>query len=293
VKKNFSIFLFFLTSLFPVLCFSADQIAGHSPSISVLPAEAIIQGEPIFVSVSDIAKNSSVKKMFFDDKALPVFSYSGKPSALIGIDLYKRAGDYKLLVEFSDGGKIEKVITIKAREKIEAPLGIPEKLGGNTKASQNNLVSTLSSENVVLASLRTGLKAFWTEKFRPPFSGALVVTDGYGYTRITGNYSISHKGTDFKADIGTSVLSMNRGVVRLVRNFRNYGKTVVVDHGLGLMTFYMHLSKIKVNEGELVLPGQLVGLSGDTGYAEKPHLHLTMRIGGISIDPVKFMALFP
>ncbi|MFA6095419.1 MAG: M23 family metallopeptidase, partial [Candidatus Paceibacterota bacterium] len=69
-------------------------------------------------------------------------------------------------------------------------------------------------------------------------------------------------------------------------------RTIVVDHGLGLMTFYMHLSKIFVNEGELVLPGQVIGLSGDTGYAERPHLHLTVRIGGVSIDPVRFMGLF-
>ena len=85
---------------------------------------------------------------------------------------------------------------------------------------------------------------------------------------------------------------MNRGVVRLVRNFRNYGKTVVVDHGLGLFAFYMHLSRIKVNEGELVRPGQVIGLSGQSGYAEKPHLHLTVRVDRISIDAMKFMALF-
>ena len=58
------------------------------------------------------------------------------------------------------------------------------------------------------------------------------------------------------------------------------------------MSFYMHLSKISVNQGELVLPGQLIGYAGQTGYAEQPHLHLTVRINNISIDPIKFLDLF-
>jgi murein DD-endopeptidase MepM/ murein hydrolase activator NlpD len=81
-------------------------------------------------------------------------------------------------------------------------------------------------------------------------------------------------------------------VVRVARTFQIYGKTVVVDHGFGVMTFYMHLSKIKVNVGELVLPGQLIGFSGETGYAESPHLHITVRINNVSIDPIKFLDLF-
>jgi murein DD-endopeptidase MepM/ murein hydrolase activator NlpD len=86
-------------------------------------------------------------------------------------------------------------------------------------------------------------------------------------------------------------MAINRGVVRIVHTYRDYGKTIVVDHGLGVMSFYMHLSKIYVAPGELVLPGEVIGKSGHTGYAEQPHLHLTIRIGGISIDPVKFFAL--
>jgi murein DD-endopeptidase MepM/ murein hydrolase activator NlpD len=58
------------------------------------------------------------------------------------------------------------------------------------------------------------------------------------------------------------------------------------------MTFYMHLSKILVNTGQLVMPGQLIALSGDTGYAIGPHLHLTVRINDISIDPMTFLGFF-
>ena len=87
-------------------------------------------------------------------------------------------------------------------------------------------------------------------------------------------------------------MAMNRGVVRIARTGISYGKTIVVDHGLGLQTFYLHLSKIKVNVGELVLPGQIIGLSGQTGYTDAPHLHLSIRLNGVSIDPMKFMEFF-
>ncbi|MEK9182015.1 MAG: M23 family metallopeptidase, partial [Patescibacteria group bacterium] len=175
--------------------------------------------------------------------------------------------------------------------KIEAPLGIPQKLGGDTKESQDKLVNTLAEENKSLANIRTGKKAFWTEKFTYPLS-QIVVTDDYGYSRKTGEYSLAHKGTDFRAKEGTPIMAMNRGVVRIARTYRNYGKVVVIDHGLGLITFYLHFSKIKVNEGELVKHGQMIGLSGQTGYALSPHLHLSIRINNNSIDPVKFMDLF-
>jgi len=152
-------------------------------------------------------------------------------------------------------------------------------------------VSSLARENATLTALRTFPRALWTEKFRFPIENP-TVTDPYGYLRQTGSYLIPHKGTDFKATEGTPVVAINRGITRLARAFLVYGKTIVVDHGLGLFTFYMHLSKIKVNEGELVKPGQLIGFSGKTGYAENPHLHISVRVQNLSIDPMKFMELF-
>ena len=153
------------------------------------------------------------------------------------------------------------------------------------------LVSSLAVENASLLGLRTGAKAFWRDPFIFPLADP-VVTDPFGYVRKTGQTSVTHKGADFHAPEGTPVIAVNRGVVRLVQETRDYGKTVVIDHGLGLMSMYMHLSKIYVSQGELVLRGQVIGLSGQTGYAESPHLHLTIRLGEISIDPVVFLGFF-
>jgi murein DD-endopeptidase MepM/ murein hydrolase activator NlpD len=288
MNRNIIVFNFLFIS---VLLFCGTLVAfAQTTSLSIFP-EQIIQGEPILIQINGLTSISSIKKITFDKTILKVFLYQTKPTTLIGIDLYKKPGDYELVAELSDGQILKKTINIGKREKIEAPLGIPEKLGGNTTASQNTLVSTLALENQSLANIHTGLKAFWTQKFLPPLKQTFI-TDEYGYSRKTGEYSIAHKGVDYRAKEGTPVTALNRGVVRVVRTYRNYGKTIVVDHGLGLMTFYMHLSKIKVNVGELVQRGQTIGLSGQTGYAESPHLHLTVRINGISIDPIKFLTMF-
>lgn len=279
-----------ITTLLISLYFPYIALAITAPSISIQP-DHIIQGDPIMITIEGIDTVKNIKSVTFNSEPLPVFMYDNKPRAFYGADLKKLPGHYLITSTLTDGTVLTKDINIEARAKIEAPLGIPEKLGGNTEKSQTKLVSTLADENQSLLNLYTGLHVFWKDKFHYPISTP-TVTDSYGYTRTTGPYTIAHKGTDFRAPIGTPVLAMNRGVVRIATTYRNYGKTVVVDHGLGLMTFYMHLSKINVAKDNLVTPGQVIGLSGDTGYAEKPHLHVSVRIKDVSIDPVVFMGFF-
>lgn len=282
--------ILYSTLFFTFFFFYAFSASADERSLTIIP-EKVIQGEPLVVIIGGVKNISEVKKITFGGESLGVFMYKNKPTALIGVDLRKKSGDYKLIVQLSDGQSIKKNVSVGAREKIETPLRIPQKLGGDTKESQNKLVNTLAEENKSLANIRTGKKSFWTEKFNYPLS-QVVVTDNYGYSRKTGEYSLAHKGTDFRAKEGAPIKAMNRGVVRIARTYRNYGKVIVVDHGLGLMTFYLHLSKMNVNEGELVKRGQTIGLSGQTGYALSPHLHLSIRINNNSIDPVKFMELF-
>ncbi len=267
-----------LTLLFLPLFSSAQNIT--------IAPENIIQGDPVMITI-----DRAVKRVTFDNTNVSTFTYNKKTSGLIPISLTKKPGDYIFKIELKDGRMMEKTITVKERKEIEAPLGIPEKLGGNTTASQNNLVSTLSKENASLENIKTDSKALWSKAFKFPLKEQ-IITDPYGYNRKTGEYTITHKGTDFRAKEGTKVMAMNAGVVRSARIFSIYGNTIVVDHGLGLQTFYMHLSKINVKVGDTVRAWQIIGLSGQTGYAESPHLHTTVRINGISIDPMRFMEFF-
>lgn len=274
-----------------VFLFSAQNVAAEIPALSIRP-EGVIQGEPIMIIVNGVSGIDTVQKILFDGKSLWFFVWNGKPAALLGLDLNVKSGVHEVTVKMENGEIFKKVFSVGERTKIETPLGIPEKLGGNTPTSQKNLIVSLSKENALINNIFSARKRYWAENFRFPLNTAEKITDDYGYIRKTGYYSIPHKGSDFRAAEGTPVYAINRGIVRLAKQLKIYGNTVAIDHGLGLITYYMHLSKINVKEGNLVGKGKLIGLSGQTGYAESPHLHLSVKIGGVSIDPVRFFDLF-
>ena len=260
------------------------------PKVSVIPAE-VIQGEPVMISVDNLVASTTVTDILFANKSVKFFLYNSKPTALVPVDLNRKVGDYSIVVKLSNGSVLKNSLTVSVRPKVEASLGIPAKLGGNTATSQKNLVNNLADENALIKALPTGLKAFWSQNFQYPISNP-AVTDPFGYSRLTGAYTITHLGADFRADEGTPVAAMNRGVIRFAHSTTIYGKMIVIDHGLGLETLYAHLSKIKVSDGQLVEKGEIIGESGKTGYAEQPHLHVSVKINNISVDPIKFLNLF-
>jgi murein DD-endopeptidase MepM/ murein hydrolase activator NlpD len=94
-----------------------------------------------------------------------------------------------------------------------------------------------------------------------------------------------HLGFDLASVRRAPIQAANAGRVVLARYFGIYGNTVVVDHGYGLQSLYAHLAEIRVAEGEVVERGQTVGLSGETGLAGGDHLHFTMLLHGLAVNP--------
>jgi murein DD-endopeptidase MepM/ murein hydrolase activator NlpD len=130
----------------------------------------------------------------------------------------------------------------------------------------------------------------WRGDFRAPVKAA--PTDSFGTRRtFNGKLASVHKGMDFRAATGTPVHAGNAGVVVLARKMYYEGNCVAIDHGLGLYTISMHLSRIDVHEGERVTKGQLIGLSGATGRVTGPHLHWAVRWEGAYLDPAKLLKM--
>ena len=186
---------------------------------------------------------------------------------------------------------------IGKRVHVQESLPIPQQIGGNSVANQQLVVSALGSENAEISSIKSRTdKALWTEPFSWPLSfdaaHPFVVTDPYWLRsrrqRRGGHHPQRHRfpGTPR----ATPVYAINRGVVRQATYYSIYGNAVIIDHGAGVLSMYMHLSDIDVSPGELIAQGHLIGHSGETGYSEGPHLHLSIRVGGVSIDPIKFFA---
>lgn len=100
-----------------------------------------------------------------------------------------------------------------------------------------------------------------------------------------------HAGEDFAAPVGTKLVSMSTGTVTFAGQESGYGNLVKIRYWDGTVTFYAHMSHISVNEGEDVDPGEVVGLSGNTGHSTGPHLHLEIHPGGgEAIDPLPWLA---
>lgn len=112
------------------------------------------------------------------------------------------------------------------------------------------------------------------------------ITSEFGSGRqFNGRVTSRHMGTDYAGATGAPVYAANRGVVRLVDRFYLGGNVVYVDHGEGLVTAYLHLSRTRVTEGDTVARGQRIGDVGATGRVTGPHLHFIARFGQITVDP--------
>jgi murein DD-endopeptidase MepM/ murein hydrolase activator NlpD len=100
-----------------------------------------------------------------------------------------------------------------------------------------------------------------------------------------------HSGVDLKAGMGEPIKSSNRGKIVLARNLFFAGNCVIIDHGLDIFSIYCHLSKISVQEGETVEKEQIIGLAGATGRVTGPHLHWSIKVGGVNIAPFSLLYL--
>ena len=130
----------------------------------------------------------------------------------------------------------------------------------------------------------------WSGKFEAPATAR--TSDVFGTQRtFNGQVQSTHQGLDYAVPQGTPVAAVNSGTVLVARPMFFEGNCVVLDHGQGLLTIYMHLSEFKVKEGEHVARGEVLGLSGGTGRATGPHLHVAVRWEGLYLDPAILLKL--
>ncbi len=132
----------------------------------------------------------------------------------------------------------------------------------------------------------------WTLPFLQP--RPTRVTSKFGSGRVfNGRVQSSHLGIDYRGRTGEPIVAANRGVVALVAEFFLAGNVVYIDHGIGVVTGYFHMSKPEVAVGDTVERGQEIGLVGATGRVTGPHLHWSARFGSLTIDPSGLFALTP
>jgi murein DD-endopeptidase MepM/ murein hydrolase activator NlpD len=132
---------------------------------------------------------------------------------------------------------------------------------------------------------------YWKGPFLKPNAGP--ITTGYGVRRYYNGVFADdyyHRGVDYAGDTGSPIVAPAAGKIALVgrasQGFRVHGNVVGIDHGQGVSSIMLHLSRIDVKEGDFVQAGQRIGTVGSTGAATGPHLHWGLYVHGLSVDPV-------
>ena len=123
-----------------------------------------------------------------------------------------------------------------------------------------------------------------------PLEGAIGSGFGFRSDPFSGRAAL-HTGLDFPADVGTPIHAAAGGVVLFSDFHPQYGQSVEIDHGRGLVTRYAHASKLLVQSGDIVRRGQTIALVGTTGRSTGPHLHFEVLLDGVFQNPAKFLAL--
>ena len=127
------------------------------------------------------------------------------------------------------------------------------------------------------------------QTYRDPMDIARDISHYYGFIYAS-NPSFPHCGVDLRMKSGTRVRAINRGIVALTGRFRTEGNIIIVNHGLGIFSVYMHLSRINVKVGQIIENGQVIGFSGRTGAGvTEDHLHLNIWIHDGYVDPLLFV----
>lgn len=137
------------------------------------------------------------------------------------------------------------------------------------------------------ADLENGLGEIGNGMFTHPCPGMTYQSSYFGEIREfeTGG----HKGNDYAAPAGTPTLAAADGIVTIAGWSDSAGNWVVIDHGNGLTTKYMHHSKLLVKTGDTVKKGQQIGEVGSTGQSTGNHLHFQVEENGVPVNPDKYL----
>jgi murein DD-endopeptidase MepM/ murein hydrolase activator NlpD len=210
---------------------------------------------------------------------------------MVAASYYTEPGTYPLAMEIiQEQGNITAMYQIEVTERQfpEDRIRVPETTRKAILTDENQESDTRIAEGVRQKAQLEPALPLWREPFIWPLKGRLS-TD-FGLIRYVNNIENGrHSGLDIAAPSGTPVVAINDGQVVLAQKLYLTGLTVIVYHGLDVFSTYGHLSAFKVKEGDFVTKGNTVGLVGSTGLATGPHLHLTLRVGDIPVDPYLFL----
>ena len=255
--------------------------------------QQLVNGSPILFRVAPPVRLESLDGTWLDHHVF--FSFDSRSKlwfGIAGVSLETAPGKFP----FSLKGKtaagqevtfVEHLAIGKGKYR-KVVLTVPKQFTEPTPEQREEIRQDKEIKDEVFS--RVDPKREWSGEFLPPVRAS--ITDVFGTARVFNGATQSlHQGLDYGVPSATPVAALNNGTVLLARPLFFEGNCVVLDHGQGLLTLYMHLSKMEVKEGDHVERGQEIALSGGTGRATGPHLHVAVRWEGIYLNPATLLSL--
>jgi murein DD-endopeptidase MepM/ murein hydrolase activator NlpD len=288
-----------------MLCAAAGALAAEAPSCTEgmqlsLSAPQLSQGNLLLAQARSPRAMEKITGTwmerdiyFWKAEASGVRRSAEVEEALLGADLEKAPGNYKLMVTatFEDGSHADCTAELSVREGKFATERLtvanqfvePDKQQAERAATEQQKLRQLFD--------RVTPEKLWRGNFRFPLAGITHGTN-FGKRRIlNGQARPPHTGADFPAVIGTPVHATQSGRVALAEELFFSGNTVIIDHGLGVYSLYGHLSAIGVESGQTVKAGEVIGKVGATGRVTGPHLHWGATVNKARVNPVQLISL--
>ena len=218
----------------------------------------------------------------------PPYRHGDHVYYIVGIGFQIAPGPQTLLLFLEGpGGRREEIageLEIGCRDFATSHFSVPVKWSG--EEADRRIPE--ERERVRLALQTTGPAPLWSQPFIIPLESR--VSSEYGAVRIINEAPPRrHLGLDIAADRGTPVAAANDGIVRLAAPLLAQGNMVIIDHGMSLSSSYLHLDSIEVEEGAPVRRGEIIGLVGETGFANGPHLHWEVNLGQTPLNPLQLV----
>lgn len=262
------------SALLLLACLSAHALPGHAPRPGGI---AVIDLGPAYS-----ADQPAPTAVFAEHRALTI-RHDGRWFAVVGIPLDQPAGEASISVlvagepagehsfEVSSHSYREQHITVENRDYVSPQPAQLERIGREREIIDAALAGWREAS---LADL--GLVA--------PVAGSR--SSSFGLRRFfNGEPRSPHKGMDIAADRGTPINAAAAGLVSATGDYFFNGRTVIIDHGQGLVTMYCHLDRIDVAEGQQLASGEVIGAVGKTGRVTGAHLHFGTYLNGTAVDP--------
>ena len=283
-----------MRGLIGAVLFCTGLVAQSASPVSVsMAARAIQPGEVLVIDVTDLPGSSAVDVRVFGEP-VPVFAVTPFAArALVGIDLDVKPGAYVVAVDVRDGSG-------QVTERLPRPLRVAAKAFPTRRLTvapryvepPASELDRIALEARTLEGIFAGRSTprLWDGAFVPPVPDP--ANSAFGSRSVfNGQARSPHGGADFSSPTGRPVSAPNSGRVVLARDLYFTGQTIVIDHGLGLVSLFAHLSSYTAREGDLIKTGEVLGRVGQTGRVTGPHLHWTVRLGGARVDPLSLMAV--